>query len=315
MNKTTMLEVTRQLGAQGGRIAAKRMTKAQRIARAREAAAASAKVRSAKAKGKSKLHTPFVRSRAAGFRTFHQDLMRSATSLLELAFSDRRTFSHQEHNHLTAHGPGVIVMAVTAFDTWLSEVTVKHRMFSEPKETELLLNRRMVARYSSLYGVLQPGADLPQTTNLRIATEARHEIIHHFHGRPEPGWVPELESKGLLVVHPHRTTQRADSDWDLTAKLSSYALAYWVCMVLESYGNQLVKGTDDAMLTDFARNLGRYRLVPSPNDLPHFAPGYFAQLEEMSVGIRYTHYSDPDEWFARVQAIRGIEDHDTVREV
>ena len=37
------------LGAQGGKAAAKRMTKAQRVARARKAAAASAKVRTAKA--------------------------------------------------------------------------------------------------------------------------------------------------------------------------------------------------------------------------------------------------------------------------
>jgi hypothetical protein len=42
----------RLLGAQGGKAAAKQMTKAQRIARAKKAAAASAKVRSAKTKAK-----------------------------------------------------------------------------------------------------------------------------------------------------------------------------------------------------------------------------------------------------------------------
>jgi len=50
MNKTTMREAFRIVGSQGGKIAAKRMTKAQRIARAKKAAAASAKVRSAKAR-------------------------------------------------------------------------------------------------------------------------------------------------------------------------------------------------------------------------------------------------------------------------
>jgi len=49
MNKRTILEATRFLGAQGGKQAAKNMTKAQRVARAKKAAAASAKVRSAKA--------------------------------------------------------------------------------------------------------------------------------------------------------------------------------------------------------------------------------------------------------------------------
>jgi hypothetical protein len=52
MNKETMREAFRIVGSQGGKIAAKRMTKAQRIARAKKAAAASAKVRSAKAKRK-----------------------------------------------------------------------------------------------------------------------------------------------------------------------------------------------------------------------------------------------------------------------
>ena len=50
MDQETMRRVIRLLGAMGGRMAAKRMTKAQRVARAKKAAAASAKVRSAKAK-------------------------------------------------------------------------------------------------------------------------------------------------------------------------------------------------------------------------------------------------------------------------
>jgi hypothetical protein len=54
MNEETIREGVRLLGAQGGKAAAERMTKAQRIARAQKAAAASAKVRSAKAKAKKK---------------------------------------------------------------------------------------------------------------------------------------------------------------------------------------------------------------------------------------------------------------------
>ncbi|HUA85431.1 MAG TPA: hypothetical protein VMB85_16325 [Bryobacteraceae bacterium] len=45
-------EWLRKQGKKGGTIAAKRMTKAQRTARAKKAAAASAKVRSAKAKAR-----------------------------------------------------------------------------------------------------------------------------------------------------------------------------------------------------------------------------------------------------------------------
>lgn len=50
MKRKTILEAVRLLGAEGGKAAAKRMTKAQRIARAKTAAAASAKVRSARAR-------------------------------------------------------------------------------------------------------------------------------------------------------------------------------------------------------------------------------------------------------------------------
>jgi hypothetical protein len=54
MNEETIRKAVQILGAQGGKAAAKRMTKAQRVARAKKAAAASAKVRTAKAKAKRK---------------------------------------------------------------------------------------------------------------------------------------------------------------------------------------------------------------------------------------------------------------------
>jgi hypothetical protein len=50
MNEETIRRAVRLLGAQGGKAAAGRMTKAERIGRAKKAAAASAKVRSAKAR-------------------------------------------------------------------------------------------------------------------------------------------------------------------------------------------------------------------------------------------------------------------------
>lgn len=52
MNEKMIREAIRKLGAQGGRTAAKNMTKGQRVARAKKAAAASAKVRTAKAKAR-----------------------------------------------------------------------------------------------------------------------------------------------------------------------------------------------------------------------------------------------------------------------
>ena len=50
MNKETIRKAVRLLGAQGGKAAAERMTPAERTARAKKAAAASAKVRSKAAK-------------------------------------------------------------------------------------------------------------------------------------------------------------------------------------------------------------------------------------------------------------------------
>jgi hypothetical protein len=45
-----LMDFFQKSGAEGGKIAAQRMSKAERVARARKAAAASAKVRTAKAK-------------------------------------------------------------------------------------------------------------------------------------------------------------------------------------------------------------------------------------------------------------------------
>ena len=57
MNKETIREAVRLLGAQGGKAAAQNMTKPQRIARAKKAAAASAKVRSAKKRKRARAST------------------------------------------------------------------------------------------------------------------------------------------------------------------------------------------------------------------------------------------------------------------
>lgn len=57
MDKETIRRAVRLLGAQGGKTAAKRMTKAERIARAKKAAVASAEVRSRKAAAKRKVDT------------------------------------------------------------------------------------------------------------------------------------------------------------------------------------------------------------------------------------------------------------------
>ncbi len=54
---TEMVDFFKATGAKGGKLAAKRMTKAERTARAKKAAAASAKVRSAKARAKRKVTT------------------------------------------------------------------------------------------------------------------------------------------------------------------------------------------------------------------------------------------------------------------
>jgi|307.fasta_scaffold2622403_1 hypothetical protein len=51
-NKEALREALRLVGSQGGKEAAKRMTKAERVARAKKAAAASAKVRARKSKRK-----------------------------------------------------------------------------------------------------------------------------------------------------------------------------------------------------------------------------------------------------------------------
>ena len=60
MDEEMIRSAMRKMGSKGGKIAAKKMTKAERSARAKKAAAASAKVRSKKATAKRRAAKPGV---------------------------------------------------------------------------------------------------------------------------------------------------------------------------------------------------------------------------------------------------------------
>ena len=118
---------------------------------------------------------------------------------------------------------------VTGFELWLANVALA--LMKDTKDMQSLLDKNILNRYRELYARAHARKS-PDTADLEIAIEVRHEIAHHFQ-RPSPRhlpeWLPTLEKRKLVPVSEHVPAV----DWFLTDKLSSYTLAYWVFGVAE----------------------------------------------------------------------------------
>jgi len=164
-------------------------------------------------------------------RPLFPKLLNSARHLLKLAAIEDRDKNGDPRIHdFTTNGPAAIALVVTSFDLWLANVALA--LMKDTKDMQSLLDKNILKRYQELYGRAHPGKAKPDTADLEIAVEVRHEITHHFQ-RPSPRHLPEwlltLEERKLVPVSQHIPA----TDWFLTDKLSSYALAYWVFGITE----------------------------------------------------------------------------------
>lgn len=203
------------------------------------------------------------------YGSFYQNLLASATALLELAPWDRLRCAKNEQTHASSHAPGAIILSVTAFDIWLNEIITGLPLMSE-EEARNRLDCKITAKFKFVHERLH-GPLASDQPDLRTVVEIRHEIVHHF-PRPDqrliPDWFPELQGRGLLVTHPSGKT-----DYSLTQKLGSYALAYWVFQVLDVNASSLVEGSTvphAQMRESNLHNFRLYRRVCHPTQLPSF---------------------------------------------
>jgi hypothetical protein len=193
---------------------------------------------------------------------FYPDLLSSALELLQRALMDRGSEATQNSNHFTKHSTSAIVLVVTAFDVWLSDVAFA--VMRDTEDMKALLNESGVpAKYRALYDRIHPG-ETTDLNELEIVAEVRNEIVHHFR-RPSqnylPAWVPILEKSNILPVFGHPET-----DWTLTDKLSSYSLAYWAFQIIEKFVIKLVHGAPGRVQMErhAIPQFGQYRHICAP---------------------------------------------------
>jgi hypothetical protein len=233
----------------------------------------------AKAKRKDRLkQLAYPASGGFSYSSFSPDLLQSANLLLERALFDRyRGFAQNDMTHATAFGAGAVVLAVTAFDVWLSELIVG--LILPGPELPKRIDRDVVTKYSFLYGRFH-GANPQSLSGLETVTGVRDEIVHHFPRLDlslTPDWLPVLQRQDLLVTHelaPH-------TDYTLTQKLGSYGLAYWVFREIEARARALIEGASDSRAQFHLRsldNFGLYRSICPPENVTAFDAQQEARL-------------------------------------
>jgi hypothetical protein len=172
---------------------------------------------------------------------------------------------------MSAHSSGAVVLALTAFDVWLSEFLIY--LFLPETDARALLEKGTEEKYRMLFSRFHPQIK-PDVAELVMAIGVRHEIVHHFPrltvgAQYLPKWLPELEQRGLLLSHPGAPA----IDYSLTEKLSSCALAYWSFRTIERSAEQLVSDASDnaARMNQVSlANFHAYRSVCAPERLLEF---------------------------------------------
>jgi hypothetical protein len=189
-----------------------------------------------------------------------------ADTLLAAALAER----HEEvyryaHDHASFVAPSAIVVAVTAFDVWLSEC-IAFMMIRRPDVTDATLPT--CAKYDALCRHVGLTAPPAVRAELELAIDLRHELVHYlprtFGPDPVPTWFKSLEDRGLFfgAGEGHR--------WQLSQRLFSFRLAYWAFRVVEGAALFL---RDNAPPTHagylmLADNFTQYRRTTPPEELP-----------------------------------------------
>ncbi len=197
------------------------------------------------------------------------DLINSANALMLGSAGERspKVFTNVD-NHASYFAPGAIVLGVMAFELFLKYMIVGEAGRTDA-EIQKTLERNAIGMVDHLAGVL--GTTCPRRDELEIAIEVRNEIAHHF---PRPGraaknlpeWYTVVQQRGLFI-----TTGHVDVDFNLSQKLGSFKLAYWVNEVVTETVADLLRDSEHAIAVSHSGQGSNFRLllqgVPSPDSL------------------------------------------------
>jgi hypothetical protein len=182
----------------------------------------------------------------------------------------RQKVWRQRDNHASVLAPGVVVMAVTAFDAWLNEIIGFCRHLSEDRIAELI-EMRVLDKYREI-GKL-PGRPFSVPRGVRVLIEVRNEIVHFLpysqditSGNTIPQELRELEKEGLFI-----TTGDPTAEFHFSQRLCSYALGYWACQTVHAAAQALADtGVAHDLVSNMVGNFAFYSDVFPPANLASY---------------------------------------------
>ena len=196
---------------------------------------------------------------------FLQGLVASARLLLLAAQGERRPKDGE--NFLTFYGPSAILLAVTAFESFINDalhLCLRTLRVNQAAFEQLVTADGLTAKFRGIPPLVTGGPELVNE-DVALMQHVRHEIVH-WYPRPVgstnvPEWLQPLADRGLLY-----TIGSAPKDIGWQQKLESFQLARWCGQVTsiaaEQFAEALAVGEQDenhlSMVADTARSAAPY---------------------------------------------------------
>lgn len=202
------------------------------------------------------------------------ELLECALAELRLALEYRANrVVRTANNHYSPHALGSLLLLVTAFDVWLTELISKFGYFNT--DFKKLGCESALQKFYGLPKQLT-GTTIPPHRELELLVELRHEIAHSLPRVIKdkgnvPAWFAELNRRRLFCTGPD---PEADF-YSIASKFASYRLAYWSWETVEGAIGDLFEalspmGERLSGARGVANNFTLYRAVYSPAQLVLF---------------------------------------------
>ncbi len=187
-------------------------------------------------------------------------LVDSARLLLLKAQADRER--REDENFLTVHGPGAIVLTVTAFEAFINAVLRSCLRMSTVNEStleQLIRNDSLTEKFRLTPKLATGGPELAYE-DVVLMQQVRNEVVHWYPravgktGVPE--WLQPLADRGLLY-----TLGAGDKDIGWLDKLLSFQLARWcgqtAASATKQFADALAAGEQDERRLNTAASTAR----------------------------------------------------------
>jgi hypothetical protein len=203
-------------------------------------------------------------------QSFSHELLASACALLDLSLDERRDLVWREiANHATRHAPGIVILATTALDTWLTEHELTQQVL--PGGAALATPAPLRDRLAKMFLETGKAIDPALNSEFQLLVDLRDELVHFLprfkNTRTVPPLFALLDQRGLFIHID------GIADFSFYQKLGSYALGWWALDTVASCIVALLAQTPhDKLLGQDAtgRNFLRHRRLTSPSALAAF---------------------------------------------